>query len=130
MKKLMNKKGFTLMEMLIVIAIIVILVAIAVPSFTSSLNSAKAATDEANLRAAKSAAQIKAVETKYKTGEHFLYYDLTKGDVLDLESDATPTATDANYKGSCTAHSSAYIKVVIKDGVVTSVDWNTGDACK
>lgn len=46
-----NKKGFTLMEMLIVVAIIGILIAIAIPTFTKSLNEAKKATDEANLRA-------------------------------------------------------------------------------
>ena len=57
MKKLMkNKKGFTLMEMLIVVAIIVILVSISIPVFSSQLNSAKEATDAANLRAAKAAA--------------------------------------------------------------------------
>ena len=49
-KKLKNKKGFTLMEMLIVIAIIVILLAIAIPSFNNSLNKAKTAADEANVR--------------------------------------------------------------------------------
>ena len=51
MKNLKNKKGFTLMEMLIVVAIIVILVAIAIPTFSSALTKAKVATDEANVRA-------------------------------------------------------------------------------
>ena len=49
-KKLINKKGFTLMEMLIVIAIIVVLLAIAIPSFNNSLNKAKTTADEANVR--------------------------------------------------------------------------------
>ena len=35
-----GKKGFTLMEMLIVIAIIAILIAIAIPLFTQQLNAA------------------------------------------------------------------------------------------
>lgn len=34
LKKLQNKKGFTLMEMLIVVAIIAVLVAIAIPCST------------------------------------------------------------------------------------------------
>ena len=46
-----NEKGFTLMEMLIVVAIIAVLIAIAIPTFTASLNKAKVATDEANIRA-------------------------------------------------------------------------------
>ena len=46
-----NKKGFTLMEMLIVVAIIAVLVAIAIPTFNASLNKARIATDEANIRA-------------------------------------------------------------------------------
>ena len=51
MNKKNNKKGFTLMEMLIVVAIIGILVAIAIPTFNNSLNKARVAADEANLRA-------------------------------------------------------------------------------
>ena len=49
MKK--SKKGFTLMEMLIVVAIIAILVVIAIPTFTNALNEAKVNTDLANIRA-------------------------------------------------------------------------------
>ncbi|QNL45816.1 prepilin-type N-terminal cleavage/methylation domain-containing protein [Oscillibacter hominis] len=46
------KKGFTLMEMLIVVAIIAVLAAIAVPSFNASLDTAKKAADDANIRTA------------------------------------------------------------------------------
>lgn len=49
-KTLRNKKGFTLAELLIVVAIIAVLVAIAIPIFTSQLEKAREATDEANLR--------------------------------------------------------------------------------
>lgn len=49
MKKF-NKKGFTLAELLIVVAIIAVLVAVAIPIFSAQLNKAKYATDEANAR--------------------------------------------------------------------------------
>lgn len=45
-----NKKGFTLMEMLIVVAIIAILIAVAIPVFGAQLHKARVATDWANLR--------------------------------------------------------------------------------
>ncbi len=47
-----NNKGFTLMEMLIVVAIIAVLVAIAIPVFTNQLEKAREATDAANIRSA------------------------------------------------------------------------------
>lgn len=59
MKKLKNSKGFTLMEMLIVVAIIAILVAIAIPTFTSQLEKAREAADIANIRSAYSEAMVK-----------------------------------------------------------------------
>ena len=44
-------KGFTLAELLIVVAIIAVLVAISIPIFTSQLHKARVTTDWANLRA-------------------------------------------------------------------------------
>ena len=50
MKK--NNRGFTLAELLIVVAIIAVLVAIAIPVFTSQLERSREATDAANIRSA------------------------------------------------------------------------------
>ena len=47
-----NQKGFTIMEMLIVVAIIAVLVASAIPTFNSALTKSKEAADVANIRAA------------------------------------------------------------------------------
>ena len=47
-----NRKGFTLAELLIVVAIIAVLVAIAIPIFTTQLEKSREATDLANLRGA------------------------------------------------------------------------------
>lgn len=52
MFKKLNKKGFTLAELLVVVAIIGVLVAISIPIFTRQLEKAKEATDLANVRAA------------------------------------------------------------------------------
>lgn len=59
MKK--NNKGFTLAELLIVVAIIAVLVAIAIPVFTSRLEQSRETTDIANLRSAYAAGQVAAL---------------------------------------------------------------------
>ncbi len=51
-EKLREDKGFTLAELLIVVAIIAVLVAIAIPVFTSQLEKSRDAASISNLRAA------------------------------------------------------------------------------
>lgn len=47
-----GKKGFTLAELLIVVAIIAVLVAISIPIFSAQLEKSREATDAANIRSA------------------------------------------------------------------------------
>ena len=51
-EKFQNKKGFTLVEMLIVVAIIAILIAIAIPIISATLERAREAVDDGNWRSA------------------------------------------------------------------------------
>ena len=52
-RKIKANEGFTLAELLIVVAIIAVLVAVSIPIFTSQLEKARESTDVANFRAAK-----------------------------------------------------------------------------
>lgn len=61
MKRKQNK-GFTLAELLIVIAIIAVLVAISIPIFTAQLKKARLAANKANARSALSAAMAEFID--------------------------------------------------------------------
>ena len=92
LKKFTNKKGFTLMEMLIVVAIIAILVAVAIPTFNSALTKAKVATDTANIRAGFAAAQVQALTENAVTGPLYLQKD---GSVTSTASSSEAYVTQA-----------------------------------
>ena len=75
-----NKKGFTLAELLIVIAILGVLVAIAFPIFTTSLEKANAAVADANFRSAKAvAATAKLDKESDATAPSGYFFDETTG---------------------------------------------------
>lgn len=104
-----NKKGFTLAELLVVVAIVGILVAISIPVFTSQLAKARKATNQANMRAAKAAAVAQYL-TDNEDGKEAVYYDydLEKGIATKGTADSSLTATaiedatsDKRYSGFC-----------------------------
>lgn len=67
-----RNRGFTLMEMLIVVAIVAVLAAIAIPVFNGSLHKAKVAADMANVRA-----YYAELQTQY----------ITTGEYIDIGSE-------------------------------------------
>ena len=83
-----DKKGFTLAELLVVVAIIGILVAISVPLFTAQLGKARKATNEANLRAAKVAAVADYMTNDEGAKADIKYsYDIAAGTVTTADTD-------------------------------------------
>ena len=58
MKKLLNKKGFTLIELIVVIAILAILALILVPTISNYIEDAWTTRDQANVRALYSQIQL------------------------------------------------------------------------
>ncbi|MCI6638212.1 MAG: prepilin-type N-terminal cleavage/methylation domain-containing protein, partial [Bilifractor sp.] len=83
MKK--NRKGFTLAELLIVVAIIAVLVAISIPIFSSQLEKSRKAVDLANVRSAKAAAAAEYMNSGMTESKTY-YYDAATGTVTDLET--------------------------------------------
>ena len=68
MKKSRNQ-GFTLIEMLMVVAVIAVLVSILVPRVSNASEKSAAAADAANLRAAKAVIATGLLEGKYEANE-------------------------------------------------------------
>ena len=92
-----KKNGFTLAELLIVVAIIGVLTAVAIPVFSSQLEKSREATDIANLRSAKAAAVSKYLADDLTEGT--FYFDAQKG-VLVSEDDFTADSITGYGKGT------------------------------
>jgi prepilin-type N-terminal cleavage/methylation domain-containing protein len=78
-----NRKGFTLVEIMIVVAIIALLAAIAIPNLLSAKKTANTAAAKANVRALSTAAEV------YATGHDGKY----PPDVTELGKYITPAGT-------------------------------------
>ncbi len=89
-----NNQGFTLAEMLVVVAIIAILVAIPIPMFTGKIEEAREAADISNMRAAKSAAIMEyldgniSLDGEGSAGPY--YYNASEGILVEDVADALP----------------------------------------
>lgn len=93
--KRLNKKGFTLAELLIVVAIIAVLVAIAIPIFTSQLEKSRDAVTVANVRSAYAEAQAAYLTGDNDSANHVTVNKtngaVTSVEVSNVESKGTQT---------------------------------------
>ena len=114
----MNKKGFTLIEMLVVIAIIAILVAIVVPTVSSATEKAKEATDAANIRSTVAEVTLKGLDTNGDVEDEVT---MKQSDgFTTLGTGATICGIDATNE--CFKAAKVTVKYTASTGVVTIGD--------
>ena len=81
-----DMRGFTLIEMLIVVGIIAVLVSVSIPMVNSSLERARIATDMANERAARAAALVKYLEDDLDDDDSRIFsYDAATGTLSSFD---------------------------------------------
>lgn len=122
-EKFRKNEGFTLVEMLIVVAIIAILIAVSIPLVGSSLEEARHAVDDANYRDA-----ILLADVKYLTdatdddvlGTYYYVVDEHKQGSLSDKGDSSK-ATVAACKCDTSGHKGQIISVTIAaEGEITA----------
>ena len=121
-KKLHNKKGFTLMEMLIVVAIIAVLIAIAIPTFNSALAKANAATDLANIRSGYASAQVMAMTEGDADGVYVLQQDGSVAKEADSTNAYSCKGTSEKAATGSTVGGKFAVNKTGNDGVVWAKD--------
>lgn len=116
-----GKNGFTLAELLIVVAIIAVLVAISIPVFTNQLEKSREATDAANIRAiyAQLSADVLTENTGATAANGAATYSVTKTDGV-VTGTATYTMTQQT---SGTANNAA---IEIAGVTIAAADFKTG----
>lgn len=94
-----SRAGFTLMEMLIVVAIIAILVAVMIPTLSGALEKAREATDLANIRSAYAEIQMNVLMEKGSAPYTIELKQLKAGWMTDSAANTLENLTDGHVEG-------------------------------
>lgn len=112
-EKKLNNKGFSLVELIIVIAIMAVLIAVLAPQYMRYVERGRAASDRDNVQAIVSALQVHAADT--------LATETLKTGTITLTNSATTTITGAT--GSANA---SYVEAINNAGLDTATTPTAG----
>lgn len=114
--KMKKQGGFTLIEMLIVVAIIAILIAVSIPLVSNSMEKTQKATDAANERAAKAEITLMYLtDTGFATKKVYAY-DAIDGKLKEAEVDAYGQYDD---------HRTKFLNVMMTEDGTVYMLWDT-----
>ena len=113
LNKKLTKKGFTLAELLVVVAILAILVAVSIPIFSGKLDEARTSTDLANERAAKAAAVVEYLSSQITTDTSYVY---------DAKNGTVNTTNNMTNGYNQTTGTTSVSKMSDKDSGIVKID--------
>lgn len=103
-ERLKDQKGFTLVEMLIVVAIIAILIAVSIPMVSGTLEKARHAVDDANFRDAAALGSILYLQDPDNASGTYTYYTNEAQQGVLFKTGDTTTGYE-QYVAQCTESS-------------------------
>ena len=136
-EKFRKNSGFTLVEMLIVVAIIAILIMVSIPMMTNALEGSRHAVDQANIRDAIALGTIEyltdTTEGAFESGKEYTYFVNENHQGKLSSEDSLAGFTPVTPQCKCNSFNDSLKVFVDKDGNV-SVNWatkdNTGETMK
>lgn len=132
--KLKKQAGFTLVELLIVVAILAILAAVAIPAYTSSMEGARETTDRTNAMNAASMASSDYMLNNFK-GEVIYTFGITSSGNFGIMTATSAVTTNdmakvgkisggTAIKAQSTKAGTSDLSITIVDGEITSNSWS------
>ncbi len=131
-----NKKGFTLAELLIVVAIIAVLVAVAIPVFNAQLEKSRDATSVANIRSAYAEAVTSLLTGGDNGSTGHVTYNVTSGagsiqvsgvKILTQKADSwngTAAELPLSVTDGGTRKSNATVTFTVSGGEITAISYS------